>query len=805
MPSRRLFARAVGIALVLAVAVPGLGAAGAWFYLRASLPQIDGRQQATGMRAPADIARDAQGTVTIRAASREDAAYATGYAHAQDRYFQMDLTRRAAAGELSALVGEAALPLDRKVRLHRFRARAAAAYPTLPPEHRALLERYAAGVNAGLAALDARPFEYAVLRAAPEPWLPVDTLLVIDAMYLDLQGGELQRALSLEGLRRLLPAELVEQLAPAGSPWDAPLDRAPAASQPPASAAAPMPRPDWLDARRPARQYGPTPAELMVEASSALGSNAWAVAATQGADGRARVANDMHLGLRLPGTWYRLTLQFPADGGTRRVSGVNLPGVPVVVAGSNGDVAWGFTNSYGHFIELVRLDLDPADPRRYRDADGAWRTAAETVERIEIKGEPAVDLPVRETHWGPMLQVGDQTYALRWIAYLPSAVNVVLADMETARGLGQALDIARRTGMPTQNLVAADRSGRIGWTLAGPLPATPLEPTGFPVEATQARAPMARLAPDAYPSVIDPAYGRLWTANSTQLADSAAQRRIGDGGADVGARATRIRDALFAADRFDERSLLAIQLDDEARWIGFLRDQALAALDDAAVAGDPRRAAFRRLVQSWDGKASAGSAGYALLRGYYDALYDAWFGPLDERLGAIEQGLSARRASSRLLPVMERLVRERAWIPAYAADWRAFMLDRIDTTIEAATAGGTPLEAVRWGNRNRLSMAHPLARALPAFVLPWLSAPAEPMPGDIHMPRIQGRSFGASERFVVAPGDEESGILELPGGASGHPLSPFFLAGHDNWVKGAPSPFLPGPDAHVLTLDPAGG
>jgi len=804
-PSRpaRMLAWTLAGALTLIAASAG----GTWLYLRASLPQLDGRMEAVGIGHPVSIARDAIGNVTIRADDRLDAAFATGFAHAQDRFFQMDLVRRSAAGELAALVGNAALPLDRRVRVHRFRARAERAYAELPAPHRALLERYAEGANAGLDRLPARPFEYVLLRTRPEPWRPVDTLLAIYAMYLDLQGGELGRTRSREALRDLLPAPLLQALMPSHSRWDAPLDRPASGASP---AAAPDPalvsaHPGWIDARRPGPARRTTPGELLADshaADFAVGSNGWAVDARHSAHGGALVANDMHLGLRLPNIWYRLTLEFPTAEGPRRISGVSLPGAPIVVAGSNGDIAWGFTNSYGHFLELVRLTVDEADPSRYRGPAGAWESFSETLERIEVRGAAPVTMPVRESRWGPVLELDGRAYAIRWIAHAPGAANVVLADMERARGVEGALHVGHKAGIPTQNLVVADRQGRIGWTLAGPLPAAMLDPLGFPVAAEAADLPLERLPPEAYPTVIDPGYGRLWTANNTQLADARAQRRIGDGGADIGVRATQIRDALFAAERVDERDLLAIQLGHRAQWIGFLHDQALRALDDSAVAGHPQRAAARRILQAWDGRADADSAGYALLRTFYDALYDAWFGALDDKLAEKGAGLSVRRASSRLLAVMEDLVRAQAWKPAYAADWREFMLERLDTAIAEMTIGGQALETVRWGDRNRLAIAHPLARVLPRPLQHWLSAPSTPMPGDIHMPRIQGAAFGASERFVVSPGREALGILQMPGGASGHPLSPFFLAGHDAWVHGKASPFLPGPDAHRLTLVP---
>jgi penicillin amidase len=814
MPPRRenrrtaRIVRVVGACAAAVFALILLAVAGIWLFLRASLPELDGTRTMAGLSlsAPVTISRDAAGSVTIRGAARMDVAFATGFAHAQDRFFQMDLLRRVAAGELAALVGPDALDVDRRNRLHRFRARAEAAFAALPVSERALIERYADGVNAGLAALRARPFEYGLLRHAPQAWRPADTLLAVYAMYLDLQGGELSRVLARGALRDAVPPDLLAFLTPGASRWDAPLDGGPISHAPlDDPLTVPATRPAWLDDPLPRQR-----ADAFIPLASALGSNNWAVDAAHGTNDRARVANDMHLGLRLPNIWYRLTLMFPdAAGGARRVSGVSLPGTPLVVAGSNGDVAWGFTNSYGHFIDLVQIARDPADPLRYRGPSGAWERASERIETIEVAGAADVRMPVRETRWGPMLELGQRTYALRWVAYLPDAVNVGLADMETARDVVQALAIGGASGLPAQNLVVAGRDGHIGWTIAGPLPAAMLDPHGFPVPADRASGtPLERLPSVAYPRVVDPPQGRLWTANNTQLSDAGEQRKIGDGGADMGARATQIRNDLFARERFAERDLLAIQLDDRAQWIVFWRALALASLDDAALAAHPRRAAFKRIVAQWNGRADADAAGYTLVHDFYQSLYDAWFGPLDARLqGGVPlqsaPGLTVGLASSRLEPVMEALARREAWVPARAANWHAFVLERIDAAIVRDLPNHATLADARWGERNRLALAHPFARIFPAALRAWLAAPADALAGDINMPRVQRPTFGASERFAVAPGHEEEGILEMPGGASGHPLSPFFMAGHTAWVRGEPSAFLPGPDVHRLALVPA--
>jgi penicillin amidase len=813
----RLVRIALACALVFA-AVLVCGALGSWLFLRSSLPELDGTRTEAGLAAPVTVSRDASGTVTIEGRTRADVAFATGFAHAQDRFFQMDVLRRVAAGELAALVGGDALALDEQNRLNRFRARAEAALARQPADERALLQRYADGVNAGLAALRARPFEYAVLRSAPQPWRPADTLLVVDAMYLDLQAGEIPQILARAALRDAVPPDLFAFLTPAGSRWDAPLDGVPTVSGPPVI---PATRPDWLDDLVPPAPA--THADAFMPDAAAIGSNNWAVDAAHGVGGRARVANDMHLGLRLPNIWYRLTLRFPDPSSSemRRVSGVSLPGTPLVIAGSNGDVAWGFTNSYGHFIDLVELELDPADPLRYRGPDGAWERADEHVETIAVRGGASVDLAVRDTRWGPMLEVGAgsraRTYAVRWSAYLPDAVDPGLMQMERARNVRQALAAGQASGVPTQNLVVADRDGHIGWSLAGPLPATPIAANGLPVSAAAASAaPFERLAAARYPILVDPPLGRLWTANSLQMGNEAARRAIGDSGADMGARATQIRDDLLARERFDERDLLAIQLDDRALWSRYWRTLALDTLDDAALRDHPQRAAFRRIVDGWNGRADSDAAGYTLVRDFYQSFYDAWFGPLDARMAKREASGATRpamqpwlaeptvgRASSRLEPQMEALAQAHAWVPERDANWRAFVLERIDAVIARELRSHPSLDDARWGERNRLALAHPFARLLPQALRGWLSAPADEMPGDIDMPRVQRPSFGASERFVVAPGHEEDGVLEMPGGASGHPLSSYFLAGDTAWVRGEPSAFLPGPERHRLTLAPA--
>lgn len=789
--------------LLALVALLLLAATGAWLYWRASLPALDGTQMAHGLQSTVTVSRDDRGVPLISGASRIDVAYATGFVHAQERYFQMDLLRRVAAGELAELFGARALATDQAHRLHRLRARAQLALAALPAGERLLMDRYVAGVNAGLGALAARPFEYVLTGSTPRPWTAIDSLLVIWAMYFDLQGNQLPRELSRDWLRDHATAEQRAFLAPAFTQWDAPLD-AEAITGP----AAPIPAtaPAWWGKPRAAGPDAPrrlASAELL----NTVGSNNWAVAGSRTASGAAIVANDMHLGLQLPVIWYRAALQFPdGQGGQRRVVGVTLPGAPVVVAGSNGQVAWGFTNSYGDYLDLIALDADPAHPGQVRTPAG-WETPVQHQESILVKGAPAATLVVRETSLGPLRVALGRTYAVRWAAHQPGAVNVNAHRLEWVASVDQALALAPTLGIPAQNMVVGDADGHIGWTIAGPLPRrTPaaVAPDGALPAAEQAW--QGWLPAVDYPKVIDPAGGQLFTANSRQLAASGpgtGAALLGDGGFDLGARTRQVRDGLRAlGPRTDVRQVYAVALDDRALFLAPWRDRAMAALDAAAVADHPHRAEALALLQTtWTGHASVDSVAYRLTRAYMYALYDLLYQSADQQLAAVDPKAGMTAVSARWPVVVARLLDQQpaGWLPQQFSSWQALQLAALDRAIGDLTRDGQHLADASWGRRNTATSAHPMASALPLLGR-LLAVPPDMLAGDQHMPRVAGPAFGASERLTVTPGREQEGVFNMPGGQSGHPLSPYFLAGRDDWVAGRTTPLLPGPATHTLTL-----
>ncbi|UVW30106.1 penicillin acylase family protein [Massilia sp. H6] len=792
------------LAALLALALLAVG--GAWLYLRASLAQLDGERRVPGLGAPVTIERDAVGVPLISGASRADVAYATGFVHAQERFFQMDLLRRTAAGELAELFGPGALPMDRQHRLHRFRARAGEVLARLPVAERELLERYVAGVNHGVKALRAKPFEYGLSGTEARPWSASDSLLVIWAMYLDLQNNQEPRELARGWLREHSDAAQLAFLLPESSRWDAPLDAASAPAQPAPALPIPARAPAWWGA--PSGAGDASQHRAGADHVDAVGSNNTAVAGSRSASGAAIVSDDMHLGLQLPNIWYRVALRFPdAQGRQRRIVGVSLAGAPpAIIVGSNGQVAWAFTNSYADLVDLVALGSDPARPGQVRTPAG-WETPASHVELIAVKGAAPERFVVRDTSLGPIRTIGGRQYALHWVAHDAAAINLKHLQLETAATLEQALAIAAIDGIPAQNFVAGDAAGNIGWTIAGPLPQRTASPwaTSFPIEADGAASTWQGLLPaERYPRIVNPQDGQITTANSRQLLGKDAAL-LGDGGFDIGARNSQLAGSLRAlGNGTGVRQVYEVALDDRALFMARWRERALAALDAPALAGHPQRADMRRLLQSsWNGHASVDSVGYRLARGYMWALHDLLYGGAGKAMRELGPQITPAGASSRWPEVIARLLDERppGWLPRGYADWRALELAALDRVIGELTRDGKSLAQASWGARNTAAIAHPISMAVPALK-PFLAAPADRLPGDANMPRVAGPDFGQSERMTVSPGREEEGLYNMPGGQSGHPLSPFFLAGHAEWAAGEPVPLLPGAPRYTLRLVP---
>jgi penicillin G amidase len=297
----------------------------------------------------------------------------------------------------------------------------------------------------------------------------------------------------------------------------------------------------------------------------------------------------------------------------------------------------------------------------------------------------------------------------------------------------------------------------------------------------------------------------LWTANNRTMGGSALDA-LGDSGYDIGARARQIRDDLGALARrarpIEPRDLLAIQLDDRALLLESWHALLVRTLSPQVVAAKASRSALLQAAQKWEGRADADAVGYRVVRAFRLAVahrvLDPIFAPCVER----DPDFTWNRLNYE--QPLETLVDERPahlLAPAYAT-WDDLIAAAADDVSSAYEKEGLDPRTATWGQHNAAGIAHPFAQLLPRWASSWISMPADPLPGDTNMPRVQDPAFGASERFVVSPGHEAEGIFHMPGGQNSNPYSPFFRAGHEAWVRGDPTPFLPGATEHTLELLP---
>ncbi|GIH24441.1 penicillin amidase [Acrocarpospora phusangensis] len=545
-PIRWLF-RVLTVLLVLAVVLAG---AGTWV-VRQSFPQTDGQLALPGLTAPVTVYRDAHGIPQIFADTPDDLFRAQGYTHAQDRFWEMDFRRKTTAGRLSELFGSATLDIDKVVRTLGWRRVAEQELALLTPEARRALDAYAAGVNAWLTQHDgfgSRSLEYAVLALTngdytPEPWTPADSLAWLKAMAWDLRSNmdeELERALDAS----VLPVERVNQLFPAypfdrhqpivgtGSVKDGEFD--PGAPTVAATSAL----------RRVSEALRKVPSLIGTEGTDrkGIGSNSWVVSGEHTDTGKPLLANDPHLGPRIPSIWYQAGLHCrtrsaacPYD-----VSGYTFSGLPGVVIGHNHRIAWGFTNLGSDvsdlYVERVKGDT--------YEVEGTWTPLQTRTERIKVAGGAPVDLKVRSTKHGPIISevyesatdalsgavrslarppAADQgiehAVALRWTALDPGQTANSMVLLNKAENWDQFRAAAALFEAPAQNLIYADVDGNIGYQAPGKIPVRSEGNGQWPAAGWTGEQEWTGYIPFAeLPYAYNPPEGFIATANNAAIA-----------------------------------------------------------------------------------------------------------------------------------------------------------------------------------------------------------------------------------------------------------------------------------------------
>ncbi len=746
---------------------------------RRAFPQVDGVLRVEGASAPIEIVRDRHGVPHVFAQTDADALFGQGLVHAQDRLFQMDLLRRIAAGRLAEVAGARAVNSDRLMRRLGLGRATVDDLALASPEHRALLDAYARGVNAGIRTLAALPPEYEVFGGTPPPWRPEDSLLVGRLILFGFSGNwdtELLR----ERLIRSLGVERAAAIEPVH-----PRAGTTTTGRPHASAADRL-----LAAYRAAVEAG-------MPAGAA--SNAWAVTWRHTVTQAPLLASDPHLAPRLPGL---LHVSHIAEESLDAV-GADFAGVPGIAMGHNRRVAWGITAGMADVADCFVEEFDPADPRRYRTPDG-WATAEEHVERILVRDGAPVEERVRVTRHGPVvtpaLAGGTHEIALRSTALEPGDLVAPFLGMARAGDIDEFERAIEGWPGTTFNFVFADVHNRVGYRMVGRVPRRALGEGLLPAAGATSPGPSEVLRSDEMPRLVDPPSGVVVSANQApgveiELGEEWCEPR----------RAERIVGLLASREKHHVASFQAIQVDRYSAHLVRLRD----LLVSRGAVAEPEGP----ILQRWDGRLEPESAGAAIASVTYETLARS----LAQRVAGAEAPLvlgagvpGASSASTYIYRMQGQIVQatERATPP-----WFDGVEDR-DRQLAGAAARaveflraslGADPRRWQWGALQQYRPAHPLDGV--AGVGRIFGAGPYPFGGDVNT--VQQAAYSLREvrtgakaaeiapayRQVVDLADLDRSTFILPTGNSGIPGHPRYLDCVADYLAGRQRPLLFSPAA----------
>ena len=728
-------------------------AAGAFVFLRFSLPQTSGEIHVAGLAMPVEILRDSHGVPHIFAQSEADAQFALGFVHAQDRLWQIEMNRRIAAGRLAEVLGPEALDADRFLRTLGVRRVAEANVRYLDGESRRLLAAYAAGVNAFLATKPVLPPEFFFLGVIPEPWSEIDSAGWAKMMAWDLGGNWRSELLRLQLSRTLSTAAIQEFLPPY-----------------PGDAAVELP-------------------ELRAFYGATGGSNSWAVSGAQTSSGKPLLANDPHLGLAAPGVWYFAHLHAPG----LDAIGATLPGVPGIVIGRNARLAWGATNTGPDVQDLYLERLDHA--ARYLAPEG-WREFETRREIIRVDGAPDVELTVRMSRHGPVISDALQTaatppgqvLALAWTALAEDDSSfAALFRIPRARNWPEFLAAASLLQAPQQNLSYADVDGNIGFVAPGRVPVRRPENRlrGLaPAPGWDERYDWTGFIPfDELPRAFNPSSGRIITANQKIVAPGYPHHITSEWQPPY--RALRIADLLAATKRHDRSSFARMQMDVLSLPARQLLPRMLRADAKSAEARD-----VLKQLAAWDGTMAAERV--------EPLIFTAWWREFARALYADELGREFRGAwSERAMFTHRVLASEARWCDDVRTPAVETCGELLGSSLEAALAElrrryGADATRWRWGEAHRAEARHrPLTNT-------WLRCYFDirvPSGGDgytLNVGRMEwadeaepfANRHAASLRAIYDLADPEASLFIHPTGQSGNPLSSHYRDLTALWARG---------------------
>jgi penicillin G amidase len=762
----------IAVAIVLLAVVAGVGA---WFYIERSLPQLAGETTASGLAAAVEVVRDEEGIPHVFAKSERDGWFAVGYLHAQDRLWQMEVQRRVAYGRIAEVFGERAFDVDRLMRTLGFGPLSGQIVARMDEDTRGALEAYSAGVNAYLATNPVLPVEFQVFRVKPDRWKPADTVAWMQVMAWDLSGNwrtELGRLRFSAKLGRENAAEILP-----GAPGEA--------STP------------WPDFKALYAEMEPVAGSILARFApheEARGSNSWVVSGARSTTGQPILANDPHLGLQAPALWYFAHVATP----DRNVVGATLPGVPFIVLGRNDQVAWTLTTTLSDTQDLFVERVAPDDPSSYLTPDG--RARFEAREEVIRVGSEERRITVRKTRHGPVIsdavkQAGEaappgHVLALAWTALTPeNATARAGLRLNRARNRDELIKAVSDFHAPHQNLVFADRDGRIGFV------APALVPVRHPDNEAMGRVPVpgwiakydwqGMIPFDQLPAIHDPESGAIVTANN-RITPPGYKHFLSIDWMPA-YRADRIDELLAAQPKHSVDSFKRMQADTRSRLVRELLPVALTAKPEKPAGRDAQA-----LLKDWNGEMGRDSAA-ALV-------FAAWYRELTRLVYADELGDMFRDSWDLRAPFMIAVMKGEARLAHWCDDVRTpakeACADRASRAFDFAAEDlraryGEPA-GWRWGAAHPAAGDHRPFGAVPMLARIFNVAPETP--GDTYSVNVghfyirdETRPFAnrhaASLRAIYDFADLERSLFMHSTGQSGNFLSPWYANFADRWAK----------------------
>jgi len=810
----------VALLLLLVLVAAGFGI---WLEraTKAALPQLDGDLAVAGLTAPVSIVRDVHGVPHISASNLTDMFFTQGYVTAQDRLWQMDVSRRAAAGELSEILppklfGEGVLKIDKRQRILGLRAVAEQAARRVSGEEKQYLEAYAKGVNAFINShQDTLPSEFKLLGYQPRPWATTDSFLIGAEMAQELQFYLIQHMWMREKVLAKVGPQLAADLYPNSSwrdhpPTAASPDFETEPQEPPSeegeTKSAPVRRghraalegllPEWLQA-----QLDGFDDPLLVP-----GSNNWVVSGAHTATGKPLLSNDMHLGHQVPSVWYETHLNGPGYD----VAGVTFAGMPFIVVGHNQHIGWGFTNvgpaTYDLYIENFNARGEYQTPM-------GWQQPQHRREIINVRGGTPVTLDVAITRHGPVISdifSGEtRKLALKWTAFDPGVMELPFFGVNRAENWQEFRQAISQMGIPSQNAVYADIDGHIGYITTGKVPTRKQPSQGVPVSGIDDANEWTGYIPfDQMPSTLDPPSGIIGTANG-RVSPDGYPFQLGLEWVSA-ERTQRIYRVLRQDKKFTSADMLALQTDVTSAYDSMLAQRFVYAVDHNKHASDKAHKAAD-ILRSWNGSVDASSAAPTIVarsrRELERMMLEPKLGGAPEK-STVPTGWRLYRWEMSNVWLENALRNQnKGWLPASFASYDDLMAAAVEKAITASAVPGD-LSKWTWGEQVALNLEHPLFGRIPYFSR-YAGPGHAPQSGNGNTVKQVGTSFGPSQRLTVDFSNLDATNLNITTGESGNIFSPYFMDHWPAWYHGTtfPLPFstaaIQSQKAHTLTLQPA--